>query len=211
MSCAMAPDIFSKFCANTRTAGKNRGWAQRTTHTIGNCSDVQACASCRALIHGACMPISNFQYTPIIVSNICACNAQCPLVMVSVYFQHRIAIGLLQSAGWESMYDERYLSLPTLAACLRQRHQDIVRELDGVYAHFGRTRIRIPAAHFRSADDRVYVGAVLAIVDHVVRVMYGASVRKIGKDVDMYNVEPCQLFAFERDATARPYIRNCNG
>lgn len=124
---------------------------------------------------------------------------------VYVYDQHRYAIGLLRVCGWDSVDDVRFIHVATLAQTLKASEAAYWPNIRSACAEFG---IKAPMRVSGGADAEL-VARLIAPVNKIIGIMYGARISNSKAEPDMYRIKPCKLFSREPGGS-RPAILGAN-
>jgi hypothetical protein len=119
-----------------------------------------------------------------------------------VYDQHRLAISLLHYCGWNGLRDKKYITLWSLCNNMKTHENTILGDLDIIYYYFEAHRLqRLDLKKLAGARDNpaLYITILLAVINRVLYVMYGAKIHK--QRGDMYHIEESDLFTYSAETS----------
>lgn len=125
-----------------------------------------------------------------------------------VFDSHRIAVGLINIAGWSSMYDTHMIPETILYDNLKLNEKIIYDNLKSKSIEFN---IRhISPAKFNAADEKTYVKNMLQFVNRALNIMYGVNISPTHNDKEMYMLKMSNMFSINLDDASLPCILHNN-
>lgn len=110
-----------------------------------------------------------------------------------VYELHRIATGILNAAGWASIYDSRVIPETILYDNLKSNEKNIYNSIKSRAAEFGIHNIS--PANLHAVGETKYIRGILPFINRAVSSMYGTTIVPTRNDPQMYALDQCKLFA----------------
>lgn len=134
-------------------------------------------------------------------------NQYADLRRVYVYDLHRVALGLIKTAGFQPLFDRRCIPKGELADRFEAVADTIYKNLVLVQADFDLRNIRRQDfVRIKGQPDEMYVTRVLKYVNKVISDMYDLSIKVDPTDRNMYLLVYGGIFALEPNSET-PYIR----
>lgn len=134
-------------------------------------------------------------------------NQYADLRRVYVYDLHRVALGIIKTAGFKPIFDRRCTERTDLADRFEAAAESLYRSLVSVQAEFELRNVRRQDfVRVRGQPDELYIGRILKYVNRVLSDMYNLSIKVDTTDRNMYLLVYGGLFALEPNETV-PHIR----
>jgi hypothetical protein len=124
-----------------------------------------------------------------------------------VFEQHRIAIGLIITCGWDNIRDPKYVNRVVLAENIRSNEQVIIDGINTISIDLQIRRPKFGDATAVRNNDVIYVNIMLSIINRIISTMYGVLIKSNKDDRDMFNLRAIGIFTNDpTDNTKRPVI-----